>query len=191
MDCVEGLIREIVHHLHVQKCIEGSHIDAFLALDQIPKISMEEALYLCTELEGTSKKILPGVYALTKEGEQYLTTHVFKGPVWVTHLPRMSVPFYQAFEKETALCADLLMGSGEVVGCGERITDPRLIIQSLRDHQVDWEDYAWYIKMKAEKSLRTSGFGMGIERFLLWLFDHNDIRDIPIFPRLKGVPANP
>jgi uncharacterized protein DUF4145 len=31
--------------------------------------------------------------------------------------------------------------------------------------------------------MRTSGFGLGIERFLLWVLGHDDIRDIPLVPR--------
>ena len=32
----------------------------------------------------------------------------------------------------------------------------------------------------------TSGFGMGIERFLAWVLRHDDIRDMQILPRVNG-----
>ena len=43
------------------------------------------------------------------------------------------------------------------------------------------------IKMKDIYPLKTSGFGMGIERFILWLTKQDDIRDCQILPRFNGV----
>ncbi len=39
--------------------------------------------------------------------------------------------------------------------------------------------------------MKTSGFGMGIERFILWLLNHNDIRDCQILPRFNGINVLP
>ena len=35
--------------------------------------------------------------------------------------------------------------------------------------------------------LLTSGWGMGTERYLLWVLQQDDIRDLQVFPRLKGM----
>ncbi|MCU9931394.1 hypothetical protein NW733_01405 [Mycoplasmopsis felis] len=37
--------------------------------------------------------------------------------------------------------------------------------------------------MKSEKPLLTSGFGMGIERFMLFLIYEDDIREVQLIPR--------
>jgi asparaginyl-tRNA synthetase len=39
--------------------------------------------------------------------------------------------------------------------------------------------------------MRTSGFGMGVERFLMWVLNHDDIRDIPLVSRLNEPKAWP
>ena len=89
----------------------------------------------------------------------------------------------------TARCADLLLGSGEVVGCGERHTTAADTRRALLAHRVDPKAYEWYLRMKAIKPMRTSGFGLGMERFLMWALRHDDIRDLHVMPRLKGVPT--
>jgi len=33
--------------------------------------------------------------------------------------------------------------------------------------------------------MQTVGWGMGMERFMLWLLGHDDVRDIALIPRLK------
>ena len=52
-------------------------------------------------------------------------------------------------------------------------------------------EYQWYLNMKESYSMKTSGFGMGLERFLLWLMKHDDIRDMHIISRIKGIQGAP
>ncbi len=114
---------------------------------------------------------------------------MFGGYVWVTHWDHLAVPFYQAFadgSQNVALNADLLFGIGETVGAGERHVDEDAVTQALRLHSVDDEPYEWYRVLKREAPMRTSGFGMGVERLLLWVLDHDDIRDLQLLPRSNG-----
>jgi aspartyl/asparaginyl-tRNA synthetase len=97
------------------------------------------------------------------------------------------VPFYQAFgdrDRQTASCADLFFGMGEIVGSGERHRTGDEVREALDLHAVAKQDYAWYVDMKDEFPLPTAGFGMGMERFLMWVVDHDDIRDIPLISRV-------
>jgi aspartyl/asparaginyl-tRNA synthetase len=38
--------------------------------------------------------------------------------------------------------------------------------------------------MRDELPMQTSGFGMGVERFLMWVLNHDDIRDVPLVSRI-------
>lgn len=97
------------------------------------------------------------------------------------------VPFYQASQDSIhAKCADLLFGVGETVGCGERHKTGEEVRKALLEHQVNEEPYSWYIQMKEKYPLQTAGFGMGTERFILWLLKQNDIRDCQLLPRFNG-----
>ncbi|MDQ0417967.1 asparaginyl-tRNA synthetase [Croceifilum oryzae] len=133
-----------------------------------------------------------GFKTITNKGEQELIRR-FGGLVWLTHHDYLSVPFYQARDKNgvAALNADLLFGIGEVVGCGERHTTGEELRESMEYHTVDEKEYEWYTYMKDHNPMKTSGFGMGMERFILFLLKHDDIRDIQIIPRFNGVAINP
>ncbi|MER5853703.1 asparagine synthetase A [Streptomyces sp. NPDC002012] len=130
---------------------------------------------------------------LTRRAERLLIDRC-KGPVWVTHYDHLAVPFYQAFadeSRQTALNADLLFGLGEIVGAGERHTTAEQVRAALALHQVSEDPYGWYLAMRERRPLHTSGFGMGVERFLMWALDHHDIRDLQILTRVNGVDCVP
>ena len=100
-------------------------------------------------------------------------------------MPYKAVPFYQAKERDTefSMTGDLLAGIGETLGCGQRVLSSQDAITSLDEHNVDKSGYQWYIDMRKIHQVQTSGFGMGIERFILWLLKHNDIRDCTLLIR--------
>lgn len=130
-----------------------------------------------------------GIRTITSFGEKRLM-EMFDGIVWLTHFDRSAVPFYQAYDlsdERASLSADLLFGVGETVGSGERHANASEVLLSLKDHCVDVNSYKWYYDMKKQYPMKTSGFGMGIERFLMWLLDGDDIRDFQILPRFNGV----
>lgn len=176
--------------------IGTEHLEKVVArADAFPTITFAEARALLAEDPFCVTKLADDLWAISHLGERVLMEKL-RAPLWMTHPPSRSVPFYQASraapggEKE-ALCADLFMGIGEVVGCGERHQTARETLESLQDHEVDPSDYDWYLRMKREYPIRTAGFGLGIERYLLWVLKHDDIRDIPLLPRLKYVENMP
>lgn len=162
------------------------HLEHFLKLAEIPRCTFDEAV----ELLGDNSKLIEdhGKYrTITNQGELELIKH-FGGFVWLTHFDTLSVPFYQKVSnnRKSAICADLLMGIGETVGAGERHESFQQVQDALDLHGVSQGEYEWYLGMKEHYPLQTAGFGMGIERFMLWLLKHNDIRDIPLVPRFNG-----
>lgn len=168
------------------------HLEKVIDQKRFPRIKFSEAL---EELEGKHEHIKESPYGfktITDKGEKELMRR-FNGIVWLTHHDYLSVPFYQASDEtgEYARNADLLFGIGEVVGAGERHTNGIDLRKALQHHQVSEQDYEWYINMKDMNPLKTSGFGMGMERFILFLLQHNDIRDIQIIPRFNGILTYP
>jgi len=132
-----------------------------------------------------------GWRTLTRAGEHELMARCGQF-LWVTHWDHRAVPFYQAVDEAgRALNADLLFGPGEVVGAGQRHATGEQVVDALRTHGVAPETYGWYIEMKRAMPMETSGFGLGIERFLMWLLQHDDIRDMQIFPRENGRQISP
>lgn len=199
MKVIEGYINFCVKDIY-GKCggmIESlgggvEHIEKFLASEtEIPKISFSEAVKLLPQQSSLYKSINGKIMNLSNEGEKYLMDY-FQGPVWVMYYPVEAVPFYQAWKTDKyAYCADLLMGIGEVVGCGQRHGTFEETYKALLHHGVQPQEYEWYLRMKKDYPLQTSGFGMGIERLILWLLNHDDIRDISMFNRIKGFESSP
>jgi len=174
-----------------------AHLEAFLDHyrsngGKLPQITLDQALELPGMSTSTWEYAVPSQpekgRCVTRTGEQQLIKH-FGGPVWLTQMDHLSVPFYQAYTNETrakARCADLLLGNGEVMGLGERHLLAADVAVALEQHCVPAEPYAWYMEMKKTKEILTTGWGMGVERFMAWVFQHDDIRDLAIIPRMKG-----
>lgn len=103
--------------------------------------------------------------------------------------------FYHVECEIPGTCADLLLGQGETLGLGQRHVDAETVQKALRMHEVPEQSYEWYMGIrndaKGGKAMETTGWGMGIERFLAWLLKHDDIRDFAIIPRLKNMKFAP
>lgn len=158
----------------------------------IDRISFDEAEYKLRFDEDCITKA-PGQNwrNLTRKGEQKLMDS-YGGFVWVTHWDEMTVPFYQASiisegKRRLALNGDLLFGIGETVGAGQRHQNTSHLLEALQRHQVDPVSYDWYIKMRDEAPMLTSGFGMGVERFFMWLLKQSDIRNFQLLLRENGL----
>lgn len=188
---------------HLVKSTAGStdHLRALLQHyhtngGKFPQVTLEDALSLVPD-SNCWKYVVPSDpsrgRAVTRAGELKLIEH-FGGAVWLTEMDYLSVPFYQAFVDDTAtkaLCADLLLGNGEVLGLGQRHVSAKDVLRALQQHEVPAEPYAWYTEIRERKLMLSTGWGMGIERFLAWVFSCNDIRDLSIVPRMKGIPFAP
>ncbi|WKV72873.1 asparaginase [Streptomyces sp. PCS3-D2] len=169
-----------------------SHIEQMLALDTFPRLTFDEAAaHLGNDPYAVEQH--DGWRTLTRHGERRLMQEI--SPVlWVTHFDHLSVPFYQAYgdaEQRTALNGDLLFGIGETVGCGERHVDGAQTRAALAHHNVPEESYDWYVRMKEGAPMHTSGFGLGVERWFMWVLNHKDIRELQLAPRLNGVALTP
>jgi asparaginyl-tRNA synthetase len=158
----------------------------------IPQMSFDEAALRLADIPGAIMKHADGWRTISSVGERELLQLV--GPaVWLKSWDPLAVPFYQAIDGDgKAMCADLLLaGVGEVVGAGQRHATAEAVMRALHEHQVSPDRYSWYIKMKDHKPMITSGFGLGVERFFMWLTGSCDIRDFEIFVRRYGTNIEP
>ncbi|WP_457032286.1 amino acid--tRNA ligase-related protein [Kitasatospora sp. P5_F3] len=168
------------------------HIVRMAETEVIPQLSVDEAVDHLGNDPECVRHDPAGFRTITRAGERRLMDEI--SPVlWLSHFDHLSVPFYQAYEPGTdkARCADLLLGIGEVVGAGERHVDGEQTRKALAHHEVPEEDYDWYVRMKSERPMLTSGFGLGVERWLMWLLRHDDIRDLQLVPRINGLTLAP
>lgn len=156
------------------------------------RLTFNEACAIVREVPEALKMVCPGVQGLTRIGERHIMK-VIGEPVWITHMPALSCPFYQRAVPGSDACAsaDLLLGPGEILGSGARCVDEAELLTSLAAHQVSPESYTWYVQMKRLAPLETAGFGLGLERFLMWALNADDIRDCTPWIRRRGEVVDP
>ncbi|XP_065133953.2 uncharacterized protein [Paramisgurnus dabryanus] len=171
-----------------------SHVHKLLKSlkEPLPQITLDQAIEIMPStdcLEWVQEGQPHFGRKLTRKGEKVLIEK-YDGAVWLTEMDHLGVPFYQAYVegsgRSKAKAADLLFGLGETVGLGERHSLPEMVREALQHHAVPEDSYKWYINMREVIPLSTSGWGMGTERYLCWLLQHNDVRDMQIIPRLKA-----
>jgi asparaginyl-tRNA synthetase len=115
----------------------------------------------------------------------------FDKPVFVHHYPTNVKAFYMAQEldrPETCRSVDLLApeGYGEIIGGGERSPDIAFLEEQIKHHDLPREAYEWYLDLRRYGSTPHSGFGLGIERTVVWICGLHHIRETIPFPRLLG-----
>lgn len=119
-------------------------------------------------------------------GEKFLIKKFSNNIIWVNNFPWMNTPFYQKRNGNYSLSSDLLIGVGETVGLGERCINYDETISSILEHKNDPNEYNWYLEMKRLHPMKTSGFGIGLERLILFLTGLDDIRETQIIPRITN-----
>ncbi len=158
----------------------------------LPRVTLDQAIHVMPSsdcLDWVKEGQPQFGRKLTRKGEKVLIEK-YGGAVWLTEMDHLGVPFYQAYVegsgRSKAKAADLLIGLGETLGLGERHSTPEMVQEALQHHAVPEDSYKWYVNMRQVIPLLTSGWGMGTERYLCWLLQHNDVRDMQIIPRLKA-----
>ena len=113
----------------------------------------------------------------------------FDKPVFVHHYPTRCKAFYMEEEPdrpEVCRSVDLLApeGYGEIIGGGERTASLELLERRIREHNLPREAYEWYLDLRRYGSVPHSGFGLGVERTVMWICGLPHIRETIPFPRL-------
>jgi asparaginyl-tRNA synthetase len=169
-----------------------SHLSKLLGFSgKFPSISMDEALEILLKQDPNLISNHPAGFSLpTKKGEKFLCDYCgCAGVLWIKNFPHNAVPFYQAFCNERrshALNADLLVCGLETIGAGQRHFHSSEVIKALNNHKIAPEPYSWYVRMRDMSSIQTSGFGVGLERYLMWVLKQSDIRDCTLLTRENG-----
>jgi asparaginyl-tRNA synthetase len=121
--------------------------------------------------------------------DETILTQQFDRPIMVDRFPSVIKAFYMAPDPdrpEVALGVDVLApeGYGEVIGGGQRVHDPELLLRRIEEHQLPKEAFDWYIDLRKYGTVPHGGFGMGIERCVAWLCGLEHIRETIAFPRM-------
>jgi asparaginyl-tRNA synthetase len=120
--------------------------------------------------------------------ETYIAAQ-FEKPVFVHHYPTQVKAFYMEPEPgrpELCRSVDLLApeGYGEIIGGSERMSDPAKLVAAIERHKLPQAVYEWYIDLRRYGSVVHSGFGLGVERTVMWVCGLDHVRETIAFPRM-------
>jgi asparaginyl-tRNA synthetase len=124
---------------------------------------------------------------LQTEHERYLAEEVFKGPVFLTNYPKEIKAFYMRLNDDgkTVAAADLLApGVGEIIWGSQREERLDVLEKKILDMGVGTlEDYRRYLELRKYGTVPHAGFGVGLERLMMYITGMENIRDVIPFPR--------
>ena len=126
---------------------------------------------------------------LQSEHERYLTEEHVGRPVVVMNYPKEIKAFYMRLnddEKTVAAMDVLAPGIGEIIGGSQREERLDVLDRRLEAQGLDQKSYGWYRDLRRYGTVPHAGFGLGLERTILYATGMANIRDVIPFPRAPG-----
>ena len=123
---------------------------------------------------------------LQSEHERYICEKIVNGPVFLIDYPKEIKAFYMRNNDDckTVAACDLLVPSvGELVGGSQREERLDVLQARMEELSIDQEALQWYLDLRRYGGVKHAGFGLGFERFLMYLTGITNIRDVIPFAR--------
>ncbi len=124
---------------------------------------------------------------LKTEHERYISEKVVGGPVFLTDYPKDIKSFYMKLNddgKTVAACDLLVPGVGELVGGSQREDNVDTLLKMMEEKGLNPEAYEWYIDNLRYGGVSHAGFGIGFERYIMYISGMENIRDVIPYPRV-------
>jgi asparaginyl-tRNA synthetase len=197
-DFIKRLIHDALHDCKEDMEFFNSRIDeSHTLLARLEKVLASEFLRVpyteAVEVLETSGKTFEFPVSwgkdLQSEHERYLTEEKYQKPVILFDYPRTIKPFYMRVNDDgkTVRAMDVLVpGVGEIIGGSQREERLDVLSERMREQGLDPAQYWWYLDLRRYGTVPHSGFGLGLERMLLFLTGLGNIRDVIPFPRTPG-----
>ncbi|MGD6808742.1 MAG: asparagine--tRNA ligase [Candidatus Bathyarchaeia archaeon] len=111
----------------------------------------------------------------------------FGKPFFVYDYPTEIKAFYcktYPDHPEIAMSVDMMVPRiGEISTGGAREDNKDTLITRMKAQGLNPEDYEWYLDLRRYGTVPHVGFGMGVERLIVWMLDLDNIIDAIPFPR--------
>lgn len=200
IEIAEALIKHIINTV-LEKCPEEmKFFDAHFEKGLIEKLksvaghdfavmTYTEAIELLKKSGEDFKYPVEWGCDLMTEHERYISEKICKKPVFLTDYPKEIKSFYmkQNPDGKTVAATDLLVpGVGEIIGCSEREADLDKLLDAMKSRGMSLDEYEHYIALRRFGSVPHSGFGLGLERMIMYVTGMQNIRDVILYPRTVG-----
>ncbi len=122
---------------------------------------------------------------MQREHENFLVEN-FGVPVIVTNYPKDIKAFYmkQNEDGKTVRGMDVLFPYvGEIIGGSQREENYDKLLSRIKEMNIPEKDLWWYLETRKFGTCPHSGFGLGLERLVLFISGMTNVRDVIPFPR--------
>ncbi|ALA97204.1 asparaginyl-tRNA synthetase [Spiroplasma kunkelii CR2-3x] len=201
MTLIEKMIKHIIIYLFINNHYEldflNNNVDDKL-LERLKSVLNDEFAHLSytKAIEILQKAVTKGQkfenpdifwgMDLQTEHERYLCEIETKKPTFLFNYPKEIKAFYMKINddnKTVAACDLLVPGIGELVGGSVRENDYDKIFSRCNELKIPTTDLQWYIDLRKYGYYKSAGFGLGFERFIMYVTGMTNIRDVIPFPR--------
>ena len=166
----------------------GSRVEAFVA-SSFERMTYTDAIAALERSGKTFEFPVRWGMDLQSEHERWLTEDHVNGPVIVMNYPKEIKAFYmrQNDDGKTVAAMDVLApGIGEIIGGSQREERLDCLDRRLGELQLDARAYWWYRDLRRFGTVPHAGFGLGLERTIIYATGMANIRDVIPFPRTPG-----
>lgn len=198
-DCIKYCINYVQNNCKDELNFFNSLIDTTL-LDRLNKVANSDFKRMTyTEAITILKEAVSGGHKfdnskiewgmdLQTEHERFITEQYVKGPVFLTDYPKEIKAFYMRENddnKTVAACDLLVPGVGELVGGSQR-EERYDVLKAKMESLGNLQGLEWYLDLRKFGGCPHAGFGIGFDRFLMYLTGMANIRDVQPFPRTSN-----
>ncbi|HBS91683.1 MAG TPA: asparagine--tRNA ligase [Erysipelotrichaceae bacterium] len=197
MDLIEDMVVSCINYV-LENCPEemeffNQMIDPTLlerlgkvASSQFVRMTYTEAIEHLKKADVTFEYPVEWGMDLQSEHERYICEVIVKGPVFLIDYPKDIKAFYMRInedDKTVAACDLLVPGVGELVGGSQREERLDMLEKRMEEMHIEKEGMQWYLDLRRYGGVKHAGFGLGFERFLLYITGMQNIRDVIPFAR--------
>ncbi|MEG1463020.1 MAG: asparagine--tRNA ligase, partial [Anaerorhabdus sp.] len=197
MDLIEDMVKSCIEYL-LDNCPEemkffNEFVDKTL-LERLEKVRTSDFVrmpyteaieYLLKAEVKFDNKVEWGM-DLNTEHERYICEKIVDGPVFLTDYPKDIKAFYMRVndDQKTVAACDLLVPSvGELVGGSQREERIDVLKERMKEMNVHEKGLEWYLDLRRYGGCKHAGFGLGFERFIMYVTGMQNIRDVIPFAR--------
>ena len=122
----------------------------------------------------------------TVRTRRYLYEVYANGPLFLIDYPKDIKAFYMRLNddgKTVAACDLLVPRIGEILGGSQREDRYDYLVKRMQELDMHTEDLKWYADLRRYGGVPHAGFGIGFERFLMYITGMQNIRDVLPYPR--------
>nr|BAN37679.1 asparaginyl-tRNA synthetase, putative [Entamoeba histolytica] len=151
------------------------------------RMTYADAIKYCND-HGILNKDKPFEYGedISEKPERQMTDEI-GCPIFMIHFPSKMKAFYMSKvpgHPDLTESVDLLMpGVGEIVGGSMRIWNYDELMGAYKANGLNPDPYYWYTQQRKYGSCPHGGYGLGVERLVMWLLGEDHIRKVCLYPR--------